>query len=101
MEASQLKWKCYIQERAKLDVKSLSKLQEAVDTPKRILLPTDMEVHLEAPLLPASLAVWVSPWDQLSDMKRKLVFFLNGSTTIVHNKACWTAAVYHPATNKP
>lgn len=65
----------------------LSKLQGDVASLMLSPVPSYLGVQLMAPPLPAPLAVWGGPWDQLSDMENESVLFSDGSATTVHSAA--------------
>ncbi|XP_046528841.1 ferritin heavy chain-like [Equus quagga] len=71
----------YLQERAKPDIKGLSKLQEDVASPMLSPLSKSLEEVVMMPPLPPLLVTWGAPWDQLSEMDREWVFFTDGSAT--------------------
>ena len=87
----------YLQERAKPDIKGLSKLQEDVASPMLSPLSKSLEEVVMMPPLPPLLVTWGAPWDQLSEMDREWVFFTDGSATTVCNETHWRPAAFHLA----
>lgn len=82
IDASLIKQKWYLQERANPDVKGLSKLQEDVASSMLSLLSESRENMIVISPRPPPLGTWGAPWDQLPKMHRQLVFFTDGNATM-------------------
>lgn len=66
-DTSFIKWKWYLQGRAKPDLKAFSRLLKDVASNMLSPLPENLVELVAVPPLPHPLATWEVPWDQLSD----------------------------------
>lgn len=65
-DTSFIKWKWYLQGRAKPDLKAFSRLPKDVASNMLSPLPENLVELVAVPPLPHPLATWEVPWDQLS-----------------------------------
>ncbi|XP_066433951.1 uncharacterized protein [Eleutherodactylus coqui] len=94
-EASIIKWKWYIQDRAKTGVSGISTLHEKVAK-----VPCQMEqldVHVQPEESPVK---WGAPFDQLNEEQKKHAWFTDGSAKYQGSNRIWKAVGYQPSINK-
>ena len=80
-----VKRKWYLQERMKPDLRGFFKSQEYVASSMLRPLPENLVELVAACPLPPPMDNWGVPWDQLSELDRELVFFMDSRATIIRN----------------
>ncbi|XP_078515071.1 uncharacterized protein LOC144773858 [Lissotriton helveticus] len=95
-EASIIKWKWYIQDRARVGPKGVAMLHEQVaQAPSE-----EAESDYSVPIVQESPVKWGKPFDDLSVEDRKHVWFTDGSARYIGEKRHWKAVSYNPITQK-
>ena len=95
-EASIIKWKWYIQDRAKVGPKGVPVLHEQVaQAPVE-----DAERLQDVPEVQESPVRWGKPFAELSEDDKKHVWFTDGSAKYVGAKRHWKAVSYNPVTKR-
>ena len=80
-----VKRKWHLQERMKPDLRGFFKSQECVASSMLRPLPENLVELVAACPLPPPMDNWGVPWDQLSELDRELVFFMDSRATIIRN----------------
>ena len=95
-ESSIIKWKWYIQDRAKIGVGGIATLHERVAT-----IPTkDQEINPDFTAEQESPVQWGKALDQLEPSAKEHAWFTDGSAKYIGGKRFWKAVAYHPHSEK-
>ncbi|XP_078542301.1 uncharacterized protein LOC144828038 [Lissotriton helveticus] len=95
-EASIIKWKWFIQDRARVGPKGVAMLHEKVAQAPM----GERENEFSVPVVQESPIKWGMPFDDLSVEDRKHVWFTDGSARYIGEKRHWKAVSYNPTTQK-
>ncbi|XP_043944813.1 LOW QUALITY PROTEIN: uncharacterized protein LOC122816080 [Protopterus annectens] len=96
-EASIIKWKWYIHDRAKPGINGVAMLHEKV---AQIPIDQQLSVTDKAEPVSESPVKWGMPYVQVTLEQCKHVWFTDGSAKYVGNKRCWKAVSYNPVTKR-